>query len=141
LARLSKVEQNTLIMKVIYYYYFLFYSKILRDDEPHLLTTLVLSASEGFLVNGILDISLTRFVCLSLGMWPMIWMQLLFIFANYFYYHFRTDRAKEIVKTKPMFFSSHKLSIILTILFFITTFSTLFWGAVCAKHIFVVHCR
>ena len=50
------------IMKVLYYYYYLFYSKILPDDEPHATTVFTLSSSEGFLINGALDIFLTRFL-------------------------------------------------------------------------------
>ena len=127
------------MIKVFYYYYFLFYSKVLKDNEPHLLTTLALSASEGFLINGILQISLSRFFCIPMDKWLMIVVPVLLIGANYFYYH-KTDRAKEIVKTKPMFYSSHRLSIILTLLFFIATLSFLFWSPVYVKQIIEEYC-
>lgn len=127
-------------MKVLYYYYYLFYTKILPDDEPHATTVFTLSASEGFLINGILQISLARFFCIPVNKWPMIGVLVLLIFINYLYYH-RTDKAKEIVKNKPMFYSNHKLSIALTLLFFIITLSFLFWEPVYVKHIMEEYCR
>lgn len=127
-------------MKVLYYYYYLFYSKVLKDNEPHLLTTLALSASEGFLINGILQISLARFFSISLDKWPMIGVLVLLIFANYLYYH-STGKSKEIVKTKPMFYSSHKLSIVLTFLFFTITLSFLFWEPIYVKQLLQESCK
>lgn len=128
------------MINVFYYYYFLFYSKVLKDNEPHLLTTLALSASEGFLINGILDILLTRFFCISIDKWPMLGVLAMLIFANYIYYH-RTGKAKELVNNKPMFFSSHKLSLALTLLFFVVTLSFLFWGPGYVKQITEEYCK
>jgi uncharacterized membrane protein len=128
------------MIKVFYYYYFLFYSRVLKDNEPHLLTTLALSASEGFLINGILQISLARFFCISIDKWPMIGILVLLIGANYLYYH-RTGKAKEIVKTKPMFYSNRELSVTLTLLFFIVTLSFLFWEPIYIKQIMEEYCR
>ena len=113
-------------MKVFYYYYYLFYKKILNDDEPHLLATLALSASESFLINGILQILLLKFFLVSIDKWPMLVVAFLIIVANYLYFH-RTGRAKEIIKTEPMFFSNNNFSILLTILFFIFTLSFILW--------------
>ena len=127
-------------MKVLYYYYFLFYSKVLKDNEPHLLTTLALSASEGFLINGILQIALARFFCMSIDKWPMIGVLVLLIGVNYFYYHVR-ENAKKIVKTKPMYYSSQKLSIVLTFLFFIITLSFLFWEPIYVKQLLQESCK
>ncbi len=121
-------------MNVIYYYYYLFYSKILKDSEPHLLTTLVLSFSQSLLVNGVLEISIANIFCIYISKWPMLIVLLLLIGVNYVYYH-RTGKAKEIVKNKPMFFSSHRLSIIITLLFFIITASFLFWEPIYVKQI------
>lgn len=130
----------TTMIKVFYNYYFLFYAKILRDNEPHLLTTIALSASEGFLINGIIQIFLARFFCISVDKWSMIGILALLIFVNYLYYH-RAGNANEIVKTNPMFFSSHKLSIVLTSLFFIVTLSFLFWEPIYVKHLMEEYCR
>jgi len=127
-------------MKVLYYYYYLFYTKILPDDEPHATTVFTLSVSEGFFINGILQIFLARFFCMPLNIWPMIGVLVLLIFLNYFYYQ-RSGRAKEIVKTKPMFYSNHKFSIVLTLLFFIVTSSFLFWEPVYIKQIMENYCR
>lgn len=127
------------MIKVFYYYYYLFYSKILKDDEPHLLTILALTASESFIVNGILDIILSRFFCMSLNKWPMLGVLVLLLTINLFYYH-RKGKSKEIIKNKPMFSSNHKLSIIMTLLFFTISLSFIFFGPVYAKKIMEEYC-
>lgn len=126
-------------MKIIYYYYFLFYSKILKDDEPHLLTTLALSASLGFSVSVTFDIVLTRFFCFEMGKWVMLMIIVLFNLFNYLYFH-KSGKAIKIVKEKPMFFSNHKKSIVITFLFFIVTLSFMFWGPIYIKYILETNC-
>ncbi len=116
------------MIKVFYYYYYLFYKKILKDNEPHLLATLVLNFSMSLLVNGLLDITLAHTIKYALGKWEMISVLVLLLAFFYFSYH-RTGKAEKIIKEKPMFFNSNKLSIILTIVFFIVTTSFLFWGS------------
>jgi len=128
------------MFRVFYYYYYLFYSTVLNDDEPHLLTTLVLSASEGFLINGIVEIYLAKIYCKSIDTLLMIGTFLLLIGINYFYFHW-TGKAKEIVKNKPMFFSNHQISIIITVIFFIITASFLFWEPVYVKLILDGNCK
>lgn len=127
-------------MDVIYYYYYLFYKKILKDDEPHLLTTMALSASEGFTINVILEIFFTYFFCLSIGKWIMLLNITLFNLINYLYFH-KSNRANRIVKEKPMFFNNHKLTIFIVVLFFIITLSFIFWGAPLSLHLMETHCR
>lgn len=122
------------MMKVFYYYYFLFYSKVLKDNEPHMLTTFALSASEGFFINVILDIFLIKFFCISMDKWTMLGILAGLILANYYYFH-RAGKGKEIIKTKPKFFSNHRVSIVITVLFFVITASSLFWGPVYTKHL------
>ena len=128
------------MIKTIYYYYFLFYCKILNDKEPHLLTTLALSASESFLVNGVLQIFLAKYFCISIGKWPMLGVLSFSLVLNYIYFH-NYGNAKEIVKSKPRFFSSNRVSITLALLFFIVTISFLFWGPVLVKQIVKTNCK
>ena len=118
----------------------MFYKNVLNDDEPHLLTTLALGASEGVFINGILEIPFAYYFGMLLNMWLMIGIVVLIIGLNYLYFH-RTGRAKEIVKIKPMFFSNHLLSKYLTILFFIITTSFIFWEPVLIKQMIVEYNR
>ena len=127
-------------MDVIYYYYYLFYKKILKDDEPHLLTTMALSASEGFAFNVSLNIFFTRYFCLEVNKWVMFITIILFNILNYLYFH-KSGKAKRIIKLQPKFFSSHRLSIILTLIFFIVTLSFLFCGGPVSRNIMEIHCR
>lgn len=131
---------NDLKMNVLYYYFFLFYSKVLKDDEPHMLTILALSACEGFMVNIIVDVFTAK--CFCSGINSFFWMGTiaLFIFLNYLYFY-KSGKAKELIKKKPMFFSSNSISIFITILFFILMVSSIFWGPIYTKHILDTHCR
>jgi pilus assembly protein TadC len=116
------------MINTLYYYYYLFYKKILKDNEPHMLATLVLSFSFSLLVNGVIDITVAHLFGISLGKYVMLGFLLLIIAVLYFTLH-RTGRSKEIVKEKPMFFNSHALSIFITLSFFAITTSFLFWGS------------
>ena len=126
-------------MKVLYYYYYLFYTKVLPDDEPHATTIFTLSVSEGFLINGILQISFAHFFCISIDKWPMIGILILLIIANYFHFHL-SGKNKEIIKLKPKVLNSNKLSILMVVCFFLITFSFLLLGAFYVKEI-LEHCR
>lgn len=116
-------------MEVFYYYYYLFYSKILKDSEPHLLTILALSASEAFATIGLLDILFIKTYCFPVGKWAMIFIVLLFVLFNYIVF-FKSGRSQKIVKLKPKFFNNHRLSILLTFMFFIITISFIYWGPI-----------
>lgn len=126
------------MLNVIYYYYYLFYAKVLRDTEPHLLTTLALSFSESLLVNGIIEAISVNFFCKSIGKWPMLGVVLIILFINFIYYH-KGKRANRIVTEQPVFLGSHGLSVMLVLLFFITTTSWLFWGSFYSRDI-LNHC-
>ncbi len=119
-------------MKVFYYYGFLFYSKVLKDDEPHLLTILALSFLESLIVNGILEAISVHTFCKDIGRGSMFTVLLLIIGANY-YLLYRTGKAKQIVQSRPKFFKSHNLSIALTLLFAVGAVSLMFWGPIYLK--------
>ena len=119
-------------MSVLYYYYFLFYQKILKDDQPHLLTILALSASEGFLLNGIIDIIALKFFCLDVNKWIMLGLLICILGINIFIFY-KKGKGAEIVKQKPRIFGNNYLSMAISIIFFIITISWLFWGPVCSK--------
>jgi hydrogenase-4 membrane subunit HyfE len=124
-----------MLFRVFYYYYYLFYKRVLKDDEPHLLTTLTLSFSESIVVNAAIDIIAVKTSCYSVGKWPMLTVLLLIFLANFLLYH-RTTTAKQLVKEKPAFNGSHILSIILTWIFFPGNNILDVLGAIiCKKHI------
>lgn len=122
------------MIETLYYYYYLFYRKILRDNEPHLLATLVLAFSFSLLLIMIINISMAFLFAKALSHYEMIGINVLMIFILYLTLH-RTGKAKEIVKKKPMFFKNHLLSILITFLFFAITSSYLFWGSICVGNI------
>lgn len=128
-------------MDVIYYYCYLFYKKILKEDEPHALTVWALGCGEGFLTNALLYSFLVYFFCIkTLNIWIMMSIVGLFVFANYRYFY-KSGRAKKIEKEKPMFFSSRKISILITIIFFTVLISSIFWGPFLIKYLKDTYCR
>jgi hypothetical protein len=120
-------------MNVLYYYYYLFYTRVLPDNEPHATVIFTLSFSESLLINGIIDISSAHF-CKNMEMWLMIGIFVMLIAANYLIYS-KTKKSRIIVEQKPAFFSSHKVSIIITLLWFIITTSFMFWEPIYVKDI------
>jgi hypothetical protein len=116
------------MINTLYYYYYLFYKKILRDNEPHMLATLVLGFSFSLLLIAIVDITIAHLFDLKLGHYFMLGINIFMIAVFYFTLH-RTGRARKIVKEKPQFFNSHAVSILITFLFFAITTSFLFWGS------------
>lgn len=117
------------MIKVLYYHYYLFYKKILKDNEPHMLATLVLAFSLSLFLIAIIEVILANLFKLTLGRYEMLGINLLLIGVLYLTLH-RTGKAKEIVNEKPMLFKSPLLSKLITFLFFALTSSYLFWGSI-----------
>ena len=121
-------------MKVIYYYYYLFYRKVLKDDEPHLLTILALSASEGFFFINIVDFIALKFYCYNFSKWPMFSILVITLLLNALVFYNKERRLK-IVNDKPCFFGNQKFSILITVLFFLSTYSSLIWGTMICRDV------
>jgi hypothetical protein len=128
-------------MDVIYYYCFLFYTRILKDDSPHTTTVWALGFAEGFFANVILySFLIYYFGITTLNTWIMMFFVAIFVLANHLYFK-KSGRAKKIVKEKPMFYSSQKISIIITSVFFILLISSMFWGPFYIKYLSDKYCK
>ena len=127
------------MLNVFYYYSYLFYKKILKEDQPVLTTTFVLSFSISLLLNGIINIILAQFYCFYVGKWFMIGAFLLIFGGNYFYYH-KKGMSKNIIWTKPKFFNNNRMTIIITIIFFAITTLFLVLDPIIVKFIFENNC-
>lgn len=112
-------------MNVFYYYYYLFYKKFL-DPDPQLAATLGLTALEALFINGILNFILAYFFCWDLSKYYMIAILAIIFLANTFYF-FSSKKVKAVVKTKPNFFNSHKMTVVFILVFSLLVISTLFW--------------
>lgn len=122
------------MIQVLYYQYFLFYTRVLKEDQPHFTTYFALSASEGFLINAIIDIISLKYFCYNVNKWSMIVLFLIILGLNYWYFGM-LGKGKEIIKKKPLYFGNSQLSIICTILFFLISVSWLFWGPIYGKYL------
>jgi hypothetical protein len=125
-------------MKVFYYYYYLFYKKIL-DPDPRLAATLGFTALVGFFLIAVLNIAFAYFFCFDFNKYYMIAVFAIIFLMNTFYF-FSSKRVTVIVKAKPMFFNSHRATIITVLIFSLFVISTLFWVGDYANHI-RDHCR
>lgn len=127
-------------MNVVLYYYYLFYTRILPDDQPYSTVIFTLSLSESFLINGIISLISARFFCYYIDIWPLIGILILLMVVNYLYYY-RSDRMKIIIHKRPKFLQSNFFSICITIFFFLTTVSFMFWGPICTKKFLEIYCN
>jgi uncharacterized membrane-anchored protein len=114
------------LLDALFYQYYRYTTKVLWDDEPFARTNFILSFSEASLVNGIIYIIAAKFFCFRLETWQLISVAGLILTINYFYYN-RSGRSRRIVAEKPLLFDSSRLSIWITIAFFLVTISFLFW--------------
>ena len=119
---------------IYYYYYYLFYKKILKDDTPHVLTRMAISACEAIFINAIIDVIAVTNYCHKIDPWIFYLTIACFLIINYFVYS-KSGKGAKIIKEKPKFFDSNEISIALTLLFFIVTVSWMFWGSFYAKYI------
>ena len=113
-------------MRTFYYYYHLFYKNIFKDNDSYFTAKLALTASESLLVISVLDISSAYFFCWSLNKYYMAGITLIILAANTLIF-FNSEGTKNVEKSKPTFFKSHRLSVALTWLFFLITTSSMFW--------------
>lgn len=122
------------ILKVLYYYYFFFYKKALNDDQPKFSTLFSLSATLGFIFNGVLDAIHIVVFCRVFGKWSMISVFLFILGTNYYYFKI-LNKELEIINEQPMFFGNEKISKTLSLLFFLVSISWLFWGPILGKYL------
>lgn len=121
-------------MNVFYYYYYLFYTKVLPDNQPHSTVIFTLSFSLSLFVNGVLSLIAAHLKSYVISNYVMVGIFVAIMVINYFVFY-RTGKGKRLIKEKPKFFNSHKLSILLTLIFFLITTSLLFLGPIYIKNL------
>jgi hypothetical protein len=95
---------------------------------------MALSASEGFLLDGLIDIIALKLFCYDVSKWIMLGILGIILFINFGIFY-NTGKGSEIVKQKPSLLGSRKISIFFVLTFFLISISWLFWGPIYAKHI------
>lgn len=114
-------------MRAIYYYTYLFYKKILKDDDPHLLTFMAISITMGLLVNYSLNTILVVLTCKMIHTkFSMIAVGLATIMFNYLLY-IKNGRYKLWCSKPILFWDSSKLTILIVILSYAIPLSFPFW--------------
>jgi hypothetical protein len=112
-------------MKVLYYYYYLFYQKIL-DPDPRLAATLGVTSLLGFFLNGVIGVSFAYFFCIDFNKYCMLAVLAGVLLANTFYFY-TSKNVLKILKAKPKFFNSNRLTLLFIWVFSIIVISTFFW--------------
>jgi len=127
-------------MDVIYYYYYLFYTRIIKDNEPHMLTILAISATEGFALNMLIQVALILYQCKQIS--SLLWISIIVLINIFnYYYYYKSGRSIRIIKKRPMFFSNNRISILLTVLFFIVLGTSIIWGSILTKYLLETYCK
>ncbi len=126
-------------MDKLYYYYYLFYTRVVPENSPRATTIFALSASEGSFVNGLINVFAINKYCVFLDKWIMIMILLIIMALNYMYFY-KSGRYKRIELQQPMFFNNHKISILVSVCFFLFTVSWIFWVPIYGKQI-LENCR
>jgi len=127
------------IFDSVYYHYFIFYSKVLRDPDPKIASILSLSFNQAIVINGILDISFLKLFCFQIAVWFQFTLSMAIAYINYLRYN-KSNIGKEFVNQSPRTIKISKLSLALTILFFLITVSWLFWGPIVGRDI-LINCK
>lgn len=121
-------------MKFIYFGYYRFYRSVLKDNEPHLLTTLALSASIWFVLQFLVRLVFINQTCNSPEKLWVLLILLVIVLFNYIYFH-RSGLARKIVDERPMIFGNRVLGNLAVLLFFLITLSFMFWGPIVTKEL------
>jgi predicted small integral membrane protein len=88
------------IFNVFYYNYYCFYKKIIKDPDPHFATLLVLSFSEGLLINGPIDIFVIKWYCYQIPVGIHFSAVLILVLVNYLLFQ-KNGKGKKIIKVQP----------------------------------------
>lgn len=108
------------------------------EVDTHFSTSLALAASETFLIFAIIETIALKYFCYNFNIFVMLGIAGGIAVLNCLYY--MRGRGKRIVEREPLYFGSKWLSIIGTLLFFIVTFSWMFWGPIYGKYL-LEQCR
>jgi hypothetical protein len=122
------------MINVFYYYYYLFYTKVLPDNQPHSTVIFTLSFSLSILINGMISIIFAYIANYNMSKYIMLGIFVTIMVVNYCGFY-RTGKGKRLVEEKPKFCNNHRLSVFLSLMFFLITTSFLFWGPIYIKYI------
>ncbi len=114
------------MIKTFYYYYHLFYKNVFNDNDSYFTAALSITASESLLLITIVDLSSAYFFCWPLNKYYMAGITLIILAINALFF-LNSEKTKMIEKSKPKFFKSHNLSIVIAWIFFLITTSSMFW--------------
>jgi hypothetical protein len=134
----NSLNYQAITVKIIFYHYYLFYKNILGETEPKSVAAFVISFCETLLVSFLIGVVLAHF-CIELTklvIFSVFGISLLFNFL----FVFSPKKADQIVNAKPKLYGSHSLSVLLTILFSLISFATVYLIAFYLKDL-LKHCQ
>lgn len=115
------------LFDALYYRYYLVYSKKwLLDESPHLNTIFSLSILESLSLNFGTEFVSTTYFCTHFSNKLMILIWALISTANYLVYGYM-GKGKKVIKLKPKILGSDKLTLWVSIFFFLFSVSFIFW--------------
>ena len=120
-------------LDVMFYYIQLQYNVLLKNISPSNQPSIILGALIGFpfaLTTRILYIHL---YCSPPPPWIFIFICFGCIFLMLKIYEWN-NRKEKVIKSKPMFYNSKKISLFITVIIELISFATLFLGGPIGKH-------
>jgi hypothetical protein len=122
------------MMDVLFYYYYLCYKNVIPDVKPHFTAVWSISIISAFFVIIPIDLFCNYKFHIVLDIW--IWISVTgAIFLILYLRYIQSNKWKEIIKEKPMFGNSHKLSIIFAVSFFLLGLLVYNIGAILGRKI------
>jgi hypothetical protein len=115
------------MLRVFYYNYYRYAIRFLKDEEPHGVTIMMLSATECFFLIFLISFLAAQFFCYNFLAFKINIMVLITIVlvTNYIIYNKETRNL--IIKSKPVFFRNQKFSMVFTLITTLIIDSSLFW--------------
>lgn len=98
------------MFNILYYYYYLF-NKLFTQEDVHIWAILHLSLFQALILNTIIYFFLEKYLGLIPPTYVGVSVTAIIILLNYLYF-IKSERYKEILKTKPKLLSSHWLSVL-----------------------------
>ena len=118
----------------MYYYTHILYEALLRKVSPPNQPSIILGTIVGFPLAFIIDIFYITFFCTIPSPWIFISVCFCCIFLMLKIYE-KNNRKEKVIKKKPMFFKSKKISLFITIIIDLISLATLFLGGPVGKYL------
>jgi len=123
------------MIAALYYQIFLYNSRIIKESDPHLRSCFIMSLSEGFILNGILDFISLKYYCFRIDFRIYFGITVIIFIINAIYF-LLYKKGMQIVDDKPLYFNSKRVSSICAFFFFFVSNTWVIWGGIYGRSLY-----